>query len=134
VGIQECVKIMSESNIGSLVIMSENQEIVGIVTKTDLKRDFAKNHKNEKIVEEYMSARYSWAYSDVLPNKVVSKMLESKISRVIIKNSEDTPIGIITFRDLFNLVMSMGIQRDMYFQKVLSQSKDWGKHFKQMRK
>ena len=44
-------------------------------------------------------------------------MSEDKISRLIVRNKEETPIGIITFRDLFNLVISMGIQRDKIFPK-----------------
>ena len=44
-------------------------------------------------------------------------MSEEKISRVIIRNKEKIPVGIITFRDLFNLVISMGIQRDRIFLK-----------------
>ena len=42
----------------------------------------------KKIVGEFMSAHYSWVYSDVTLNKVVSKMSEDKISRLIVKNKE----------------------------------------------
>lgn len=126
-GIQECAKIMLENSIGSLGIMSEDKGIVGVITKTDLVRDFAKNHQNKKITGEYMSAHYSWVYSDVLLNKVVSRMSEDKISRLIIRNKEEIPIGIITFRDLFNLVVSMGIQRDLVFPKSFESEQGLGK-------
>jgi len=125
--IQECAKIMLENSIGSLGIMSDDKDIVGIITKTDLVKDFAKNHQNENIVGEYMSAHHSWVYSDVLLSKVVSKMLEDKISRVIVRNKEEISIGIITFRHLFNLVMSMGTQRDMIFPKSFESEQGLGK-------
>ncbi|MDH3736760.1 MAG: CBS domain-containing protein [Nitrosopumilus sp.] len=115
--IQKCAIAMLENGIGSLAITSKDNDIVGIITKTDLVRDFAKNHQNEKIVGEYMSAHYSWVYSDALLSEVISKMSEDKISRLIVRNKEEIPIGIITFRDLFNLVISMGIQRDKIFPK-----------------
>ncbi|QLH07282.1 CBS domain-containing protein [Nitrosopumilus ureiphilus] len=125
--IQECAKIMLEKNIGSLGIVSDDKGIVGIITKTDLVKDFAKNHQNKKIVGEYMSAHYFWVYSDVNLSKVVSKMSENKISRVIVRNKEEIPIGIITFRDLFNLVISMGIQRDVAFPKSFESEQGLGK-------
>ena len=40
-----------------------------------------------------MSDHYSWVYSDDLLVKVVAKMSEDKISRVIVQNSENIPIG-----------------------------------------
>ena len=115
--IQECAKKMVENNIGSLAIISENNTIVGIITKTDLVRYFAKNHQNEITVGDYMSKNYSWVYSDESLDKVASKMSTSKITRLIVRNPQNIPVGIITFRDLFDLVMSMGSQRDEAFQQ-----------------
>lgn len=125
--IQECVKIMLENNIGSLGIVSDDKGIVGIITKTDLVKDFAKNHQNEKTVGEYMSTHYFWVYSDVNLNKVVSKMSEHMISRVIVKNKDEIPVGIIAFRDLFRLVMSLGIERDIKFPKSFESEQGLGK-------
>jgi len=111
---------------GQIKLMND-KNIVGIITKTDLVKDFAKNHQNKIIVGEYMSAHYSWVYSDVLLNKVVSKMLEDEISRVIVRNKEEIPIGIITFQDLFNLAMSRGTQRDIVFPKSFEAEQGLGK-------
>ncbi len=127
VEIQEGAKIMLENNIGSLGIVSDENNIIGIITKTDLVKDFVKNPQNQIVAGEYMSAHYSWVYHDVLLNKVVSKMLDDKISRVVIRNKEEIPIGIITFRDLFNLVMSMGTQRDVIFPKSFESEQGLGK-------
>lgn len=127
---QEGAKIMLENRIGSLGIISDEKEIIGIITKTDLVQDFAKNHQNEKTVGQYMSTHYSWVYSDVLLSEAVSKMSEGKISRVIVKNREGIPIGIITFRDLFNLVLSMGSQRDVIFPKSFESEHGLGETLK----
>ena len=128
--IQECARIMHENKVGSLGIISDAKEIIGIITKTDLVQDFAKNHQNEKTVGQYMSTHYSWIYSDILLNEAVSKMSEDKISRVIIKNREGIPVGIITFRDLFNLVISTGAQRDVIFPKGFESEHGLGKTLK----
>ena len=73
--IQECAKIMLEKAIGSLAIKSDNK-IVGIITKTDLVKYFAKNHGGKKVVGEYMSPYYSWVYSDTPLSRVILKMLD----------------------------------------------------------
>lgn len=127
---QDGAKIMLENSIGSLGIISNEKDIVGIITKTDLIKNFAKNHQNEKTVGQYMSTHYTWVYSDVLLNEAVSKMVEDKISRVIIKNKGEIPIGIITFRDLFNLVITMGAQRDVIFPKSFESEHGMGKTLK----
>ena len=118
---------MLENSIGSLGVMSQEKDIVGIITKTNLVKDFAQNHQNEKIVGEFMFADYYWVYWDAILSKVVSKMSENRISRLIVRNKDDIPIGIITFRDLFNLVMSMGSQRDTIFPKSFESEQGLGK-------
>ncbi|KER05309.1 homoserine O-acetyltransferase protein, partial [Marine Group I thaumarchaeote SCGC AAA799-E16] len=40
--------------------------------------------------------------------KIVLKMIDEKISRIIIRNHDDVPVGIITFRDLFELALKQG--------------------------
>lgn len=111
-GLDECANIMLKNGIGSLVVTS-NSNIVGILTKTDLVRYFTKAHPGEKIVGEYMSPYYAWQYSDTPLYEVVSKMINEKISRVIIRNHDETPVGIVTFRDLFKLALTLGEQDDV---------------------
>lgn len=35
-------------------------------------------------------------------------MIDERISRVILRNHDETPVGIITFRDLFELALKQG--------------------------
>ena len=111
-GLDQCANIMLKNGIGSLVVTSHNN-IVGILTKTDLVRYFTKSHLGEKIVGEYMSPYYAWMYSDTPLYKVVLKMIEQKISRVILRNHNEIPVGIVTFRDLFKLALDLGRQEDV---------------------
>ena len=108
----ECAEIMLTKSIGSLVVKS-GDDVVGILTKTDLVRYFTKTHPDEKIVGEYMSPYYAWQYSDTPLYKVVLKMIDEKISRVILRNQDETPVGIITFRDLFELALKQGNYEDV---------------------
>jgi len=125
--IQKCAKMMLDNNIGSVGILSEDKKIVGIITKTDLVKYFASNHQNEKKVGDYMSENYYWVYSDASLSDVASKMLEYRISRLIVRNKEEIPVGIISFRDLFEIVMSMGAQRDIVFPKSFDSEHGLGK-------
>ncbi len=112
IGLDECAQIMIKNEIGSLVVTSEGN-VTGIITKTDLVRYFTKNHADEKIVGEYMSPYYAWQYSDTPLYKIVLKMIDERISRVILRDHDENPVGIVTFRDLFNLALKLGEQEDV---------------------
>jgi CBS domain-containing protein len=40
-------------------------------------------------------------------------MISEKISRVILRNHEEIPVGIVTFRDLFELALKQGKYEDV---------------------
>ena len=105
--IKECAQTMIENSIGSLAINS-NGTIDGIITKTDLTRYFIESFSGKKIVGEYATLYHAWAYSDTPLYKVVRKMIDEKISRIILKNHDDLPEGILTFRDLFRIALEEG--------------------------
>lgn len=110
--LNKCAEKMLENGIGSLVITS-NDDVVGIITKSDLVRYFATTHLQEKTVGEYMSPYYAWQYSDSVISKIVLKMIDEKISRIILRDRNESPVGIITFRDLFNLSLKLGEEDDV---------------------
>jgi CBS domain-containing protein len=105
--LKECANTMYENSIGSLAINTDGT-IDGIVTKTDLVRSFAENFSGKKIVGEYATLYYAWAYSDTPIYKVVRKMIDEKISRIILKSHDELPEGILTFRDLFRIALEEG--------------------------
>jgi len=107
---QESAKIMLERGVSSLTIGSED-EIRGIFTKTDLVKYYLKNPSDKKVVD-YMTHEYVYTYSAAPLFKVVKKMLEKKISRIIIKNQNEEPIGIVSFRDLFRISVELGSEED----------------------
>ena len=111
-GLDKCAEMMLKNCIGSLVITANNA-FVGILTKTDLVRYFTKTYPDEKIVGEYMSPYYAWQYSDTSLYKVVLKMIDERISRIILRNHDETPVGIVTFRDLFELALKQGKYEDV---------------------
>lgn len=105
--IQECAQTMIENAIGSVAINTDDS-ISGIITKTDLVRYFSENLSGKKIVGEYATLYYAWVNSDDPLHKVVQKMIDEKISRIILKNQNGLPEGILTFRDLFRIALEEG--------------------------
>ena len=106
----ESAKIMIEKGVSSLTIGSE-ENIKGIFTKTDLVKYYLENASERKVVD-YMTHDYVYTHSAAPLFKVVRKMLENKISRIIVKNQNEEPIGIISFRDLFRISIELGSEED----------------------
>ena len=107
---KESAKIMIEKGVSSLTIGSE-QNIKGIFTKTDLVKYYLENSSEKKVVD-YMTPDYVYTHSAAPLYKVVRKMLENKVSRVIVKSQNEEPIGIVSFRDLFRISIELGSEED----------------------
>ncbi|MEK6866061.1 MAG: CBS domain-containing protein [Thermoproteota archaeon] len=109
--VEDVAHIMNTKNIGSVGVSSS--DTVGIVTKTDLTRYYIQNYVGHKRVGDVMTVSYSSMYLDDPIYKIVSKMIEDKVSRLIIKNNENEAKGVVTFGDLFRVSMTMGKDNDV---------------------
>ncbi len=103
---KESAKIMIEKGVSSLTVGSD-ENIKGIFTKTDLVKYYLENPSEKKVVD-YMTHNYVYTHSAAPLFKVVKKMFENKVSRIIVKNQNEEPIGIISFRDLFRISIELG--------------------------
>ena len=101
---------MVEKGVSSLTIGSEGN-VKGIFTKTDLVNFYLENPSDKKVVD-YMTHDYVYTHSAAPLFNVVKKMLENKVSRIIVKNQNEEPIGIISFRDLFRISIELGSEED----------------------
>jgi CBS domain-containing protein len=108
---KDAAKIMIEKGISSLAI-GEDGEVKGIITKSDLIKFVAENFSNKKKVVDFMTHDYEFTHTAAPLYKVVRKMLERKISRIIVKNQNEEPVGIISFRDLFRISIELGSEED----------------------
>ena len=108
---EESAKIMIEKGISSLAIGNDNQ-VEAIFTKSDLIRYFAENFSGQKKVVDFMTHDYEFTHTAAPLYKVVRKMLEKKISRIIVKNQNEEPVGIISFRNLFRISIELGSEED----------------------
>ncbi len=109
--VEDVAHIMNTKNIGSVGVSSS--DTIGIVTKTDLTRYYIQNYVGHRRVGDVMTVSYSSMYLDDPLFKIVSKMIEDKVSRLIIKNNKNEAKGVITFGDLFRISMTMGKDNDV---------------------
>ena len=106
--IEQCVEIMLEKGIGSLGVSSNTEGLAGIITKTDIAQHYAQNYTGNHKVGDVMTISYVSMNSDDPLSLVVSKMMDEKISRIFLKNENNEPEGILTFRDLFHVALEQG--------------------------
>jgi CBS domain-containing protein len=106
----ESAKMMMEKGVSSLAVGSD-ENIKGIFTKTDLVKYYLENPSEKKVVD-FMTHEYVYTHSAAPLFKVVRKMLENKVSRIVVKNQNEEPIGIISFRDLFRISIELGSEED----------------------
>ena len=109
--IEECAGIMSDKKFSSLMIGNKEHPL-GIFTKTDLVKYYSENYVGKNKITDFMTMEYVFTHSAAPLFKVVRKMLENKVSRVIVKNQNEQPVGVISFRDLFRISLELGSDED----------------------
>lgn len=106
--VESCVEIMLEKKIGSLGVSSFTEGLIGIITKTDIAQYYIQNYPKKHTVGDVMTISYISMDYDVTLRHAVSEMIEQKISRIFLKNKNNEPQGIMTFRDLFHVALEQG--------------------------
>lgn len=106
--IQDGARIMADKKIGCVGIKSDDGNLIGIVTKTDLVKYYQQNYKGFYKVRDLMSQSYVSMDSKENLHQILSKMADKKISRVFLENKEKELEGILTLKDLFPLAMEKG--------------------------
>lgn len=104
-----CAKKMIEKNISSLAVGNENN-LEGIFTKTDLTKFYSIHYPKKYTVADYMTDHVFTVHDTASLTRVMAKMLEHKISRIITKDQHDNHLGVISFRDFFRVALELGVE------------------------
>ena len=96
--VKECAKIMKKHKISLVIILNKDKSLLGIVTKTDLVKAFLTKESESFKVSKIMKSKVVTAEPSDPILHIESLLLRYGISRIVIKRNQ-TPIGIITFRD-----------------------------------
>ena len=108
--IHDAAKRMIEKGVSSLVI-GTGQKLDGIVTKSDLVRYYSSRDYDD-IVADFMTHEYLFTYASAPLFKVIRKMLHNRVSRIIVKDQNENPSGIISFRDFFRISIELGNEEE----------------------
>ena len=105
--VKDSANLMLDKKISSLAVGSDGK-VEGMFTKTDLTRYYAENFVGKKKVSDYMTTSYTWAFSNDSLYDIVTKILDKKISRVILISPSHMPDGILSMRDLLKVSRDLG--------------------------
>lgn len=94
ISLKEAAKIMKDKNIGSLILVS-GSKVKGIVTETDLTRDFGKKERISQVIKPKIIT----IDSDENVDRAVEIMKENKIKRLPVLNNKKL-VGIITSTEI----------------------------------
>jgi CBS domain-containing protein len=97
--LQLCARLMLENKISSILVVDNNKDLKGMITKTDLVNTYAIYYRAKNSVEGYMTKHVLTITPDEPIHMVLLLMINNKISRIVVLKDEK-PIGIITGRDL----------------------------------
>lgn len=117
--LESCAKIMIDKKISSLAVGNESS-LSGIFTKTDLVRYYLANDSKQHKIVDFMTHDYIFTHTAAPLFKVVRKMIENKISRIIVKNQSEQAVGVVSLRDLFRISLELGSEEDAISEQIRS--------------
>ncbi|MDD2895247.1 MAG: EAL domain-containing protein [Aliarcobacter sp.] len=101
VNIQNVIDLMTQKNIGSVLIFDKNEPI-GILTESDV-INLAQKHIDSNLnIQEFMHQNLICFDEEELLFDVVTKMKENEIRRAVIFNKKEKEYFVITSKDILN--------------------------------
>ena len=104
--VYDAVLLMSEKNIGALVVTSGSSKLAGIISERDYARKVVLNDKSSKstLVSEIMTVEVVFAKEDTFLDRCMNLMAQKKIRHLPIVSSQG-PVGMITIGDLMKTII-----------------------------
>jgi len=118
-----CGNLMLDKEISSLIVIEGKSNLKGIITKSDLVRDYSKYHVGKNMVEDYMTKPVLTVAPDETTHMVLSIMANNKVSRVVVERGKK-PVGIITGRDLLPMSALFGTDTQEIIREAFSSDKE----------
>jgi CBS domain-containing protein len=99
--VEDAADILLDKQIGSLVVVDEDNHLQGILTSTDFVRIVAKSQpKAETTVEKYMTDQVVTVEAQDLIRDAADKMITYNIHHLPVVDDEEGVIGMLSTTDL----------------------------------
>ena len=108
---------METFKIGSVVIVNDNGELVGIVSRTDLTKSYASIFGGKYLVKNFMNKKVVTCRKTDSLKFALSLMNKNQISRLVVTNENGDPVGLISTNTL--------LTHSDYFTKGNTRSRDY---------
>ena len=115
--IEQCATRMETFNIGSVVLVGDSGDIIGILTKTDITKAFAKVYGGQYQVKDYMTKKLITCRKTDSLKFGISTMNKNNISRIVVTDNKGSPVGIISTNDF--------LKHSDYFTNGQTRSRDY---------
>ena len=93
---EQCATRMETFNIGSVILVNDSGELIGIVTKTDITDAFAKIYAGQYTVKDHMTKKLITCRKTDSLKYALDMINKNNISRLIVTDNKGNPVGIIT--------------------------------------
>ena len=112
----QCAIRMDAFQIGSIVIV-DNEKLVGIVTKSDLTKNFSNSFAGVYKVKDYMNTKMITCRKSDSLLFALTMLNRNKVARLVVTDNDGRPIGIISY-DTF-------LRNSGYFKSEKQNTRDY---------
>ena len=88
---------MDTFQISSVIVVDNEGKLAGIITKSDLTKNFAKMYSRLYRVEDYMSKRIITCRKSDSLYFALDMLNKNKISRLVVTDNDGKPLGVISY-------------------------------------
>ncbi len=113
----QCSARMETFKIGSVILVDDNGELIGIVSRTDLVKAYASVFGGKYLVKDFMSKKVVTCRKTDSIKFALNLMNKNEVSRLVVTDENGSPIGLITTNTL--------LTHSDYFTKGKTRSRDY---------
>ncbi|WP_253736405.1 CBS domain-containing protein [Halohasta salina] len=107
--VREAATRLLDEDIGSLVVVDDDNAVVGILTTTDFVRITADDTAAEATVGDYMSTDVTTATANDSINDVAGTMIDNGIHHIPVVDDEAGVVGMLTTTDLTSYLATVEV-------------------------
>lgn len=113
----QCSARMETFKIGSIILVDDNGELIGIVSRTDLVKAYASVFGGKYLVKNFMSKKVVTCRKTDSIRFSLNLMNKNEVSRLVVTDENGYPIGLITTNTF--------LTHSDYFTKGTTRSRDY---------